>query len=244
MGAVADPARGILVAHQPAYLPWCGYFSRLLDVPQMIILDHVQFSERGYQHRNRILDRTGTLRWLTVPVRRRFGQPLCDVRIADPEWARRHWRTLTATYGKAPFWPVYADHLGAVFAQQWTTLVDLDLALTRLLLDAFGMSVTLVRSSTVHPAGTKTAMLIDLCSRTGDRVLRVGTGALKYLDRAALHDAGIRVEVATYTHPPYPQNHPGTFIPAVSVIDLLVQQGPAARDILARGCAITPWPTT
>ena len=33
----------MLVAHQPAYLAWCGYFSRLLDTGQLVLLDHVQF---------------------------------------------------------------------------------------------------------------------------------------------------------------------------------------------------------
>ena len=244
MTTTIGTGHAVLVAHQPAYLPWCGYFSRLLDVPRMVILDHVQFSERGYQHRNRIPDRTGTPRWLTVPVRRRFGQPLHDVQIADPAWAARHWRILTNTYAKARFWPDYAEQLGALLATPWTMLVDLDLAVTRLLLDALGIHTTLVRSSTIRPAGTRTAMLVDLCRRTGDRVLRVGIGALTYLDRTALHQAGITVEVAAYTHPPVAGGNAGPATPALSVIDLLAHHGPAARDILATGSTITAWPTT
>ncbi|MEV6849249.1 WbqC family protein [Actinoplanes sp. NPDC051411] len=223
----------VLVAHQPAYLPWGGYFSRLLDVNKMIILDHVQFSERGYQHRNRIPDRHGGSQWLTVPVQRRFGQPLRDVRIADPTWSRRHWRTLCQTYARAPHWPDLASRLEAVYSRQWTHLADLDITLTGALLTALNMNVTLIRSSTLRPAGTRTDMLIDLCKRTGDRTLRVGTGALNYLDHAALHAAGIRIEVATY-HDPHPAN--GT---AMSAIDLLAHYGPGTRQLLRAGTAIT-----
>lgn len=35
----------VLVAHQPAHLPWPGYFSRLLDADQFVLLDHVLFSK-------------------------------------------------------------------------------------------------------------------------------------------------------------------------------------------------------
>lgn len=223
----------VLVAHQPAYLPWGGYFSRLLDVDKMIILDHVQFSERGYQHRNRIPDRHGHPHWLTVPVQRSFGQQLRDVHIADPTWTRRHWRTLSQTYAHAPHWPDLASHIEAIYSRQWTFLAELDIALIETLLTAMNMNVTLIRSSTLRPTGTRTDMLIDLCHRTGDRTLRVGTGALNYLDHAALHAAGIRVEVATY-HDPQATN--GT---AMSAVDLLAHYGSVARQLLHAGTAIT-----
>ena len=241
-GGDLTPAGTVLVAHQPAYLPWCGYFSRLLDIQDMIVLDHVQFSERGYQHRNKILTASDGARLLTVPIRRRFGQPLHDTRIADNPWARRHWRTLTCAYGRAPFWDAYAADLASLYCRPWTHLVDLDLALTRFLLGALGMKVRLRCSSELRPHGTRTAMLIDLCHRTGARTLRVGTGATSYLDPAALADAGIGAEVATYIHPPYPQQPRAPFVPALSVLDLLLRQGPRARATLAAGAATAPWP--
>lgn len=86
----------LLVAHQPAYLPWQGYFARLLDVDRLVLLDHVQFSERGRQHRNWIRGHGGGRQLLSIPVRRSglFGQSVRDVEIADSRWARRHWQTI------------------------------------------------------------------------------------------------------------------------------------------------------
>ena len=124
-----------------------------------------------------------------------------------------------------------------------THLIDLDLAATRLLLDAFNLDVALVRSSTLAPRGARTDMLIDLCHRTTTHVLRVGAGAVTYLDPVALRQAGITVEVATFTHPPYQQHHRGPFVTGLSVLDLLLHHGPAARDVLTKGTRLSPWST-
>src|SRR5262249_39103158 len=148
------------------------------------LLDHVQFTKGGWQHRNYIrAPRGGPLR-LTVPGRHRFGQALHEVRIADDRWQARHWRALTDSYARAPYWPVDAERLGATSPQPWTRLVEVNEALLRLLLDGFGLPVAVLRSCDLRPAGARTAMLADLCRRTGARVLRAGLGGAGYLDAA------------------------------------------------------------
>ncbi|MDJ0342781.1 WbqC family protein [Streptomyces sp. H10-C2] len=223
----------VLVAHQPAYWPWCGYFSRLLDVEELVLLDHVQFAERGWQHRNSVAGRDGRPVRLIVPVRRAFGQRLVDVEIAEPDFARRHWRTLSDSYRRAPHFARYADQLEELYVRRWTRLVDLNEAVTRVILATLGLDVTVTRTSITPPAGTKTGALVDLCRRHGADVLRVGTGATVYLDADLLSEAGIRVEVATYAHAPYgcARNRPAR----LSVLDLLMYEGPRARAVLTAG---------
>ena len=230
----------VLVAHQPAYLPWPGYFSRLLDVDRLILLDHVQHTERGWQNRNFVRNARGERVRLTVPVTGRFGQPIRAARIADDRWRARHWRTLTECYQHARYWPQWGGPLRAVYGRSWTHLADLNQELIRLLLDAFGLQIELVRSSAITPAGAKTDMLIDLCKTTGTRVLRVGTGAVEYLDAGLLAQAGIEVEVATYSSPPYDQGR-GPFTPGLSALDLLLHQGPQARAVLTDSAHLRPW---
>jgi hypothetical protein len=231
----------VLVAHQPAYLAWHGYFARLLDVDRLVLLDHVQFAERGRQHRNDIrAPRGGPLR-LTVPVRRRFGQPITDVRIADPRFAHRHLRAIEASYRRADFWDLYDEQLAGIYLRGWDHLADLDIALTRFVLDVLGLPVTLVRSSTLAPSGRKTDMLVDLCRRLDATVLRVGAGgSRRYLDPVLLAAAGITVEVTTYTHPPHPQG-PGPFTPRLAALDAVLHCGPDAVEVLRAGAAVQPW---
>jgi hypothetical protein len=236
--------QAVLVPHQPAYLPWHGYFARLLDAERsvlLVLLDHVQFSERGRQHRNYIrAPRGGPLR-LTVPVRRHFGQAITAVRIADPDFAARHWRSLHDSYRHASYWDTYVRTLARVYQQSWTHLADLNIALTEFILDALALPVTVLRSSELAPTGTKTAMLIDLCQRLNTQVLRIGTGGSRsYLDAALIEQAGITVEVAGYTHPRYPQGA-GPFTPKLAGLDALLYCGPGATDLLRRGTSLDRW---
>lgn len=236
------PGPAVMVAHQPGYLPWCGYFSRMLDISQFIVLDHVQFSEGSYQNRNYVRDAAGQPLRLTVPVRHLHGQAITDVRVDQGQpWARRHWRSLEQAYARAPYWDYYAEQLKAVYGQPWSRLADLNLTVIRLFLDALGLNVALLRSTQIAPSGTRTGMLIDLCARAGASVLRTGTGATRYLDREALAAAGITVEVATYSCPPYPQGG-GPFTPRLSALDLILNTGPAAAAVLQKGAACHPWP--
>lgn len=228
----------VLVAHQPAYLPWPGYLSRLTDLDRMLVLDHVQYSG-SWQNRNYVDGPHGRRR-LTVPVTRRFGQAISEARIADDRWRGRHLRTLEETYHRAQFWPVWAPRLAALYGHRWERLADLNQAALELLLDGFGIGVTLVRSSDLQPRGRKTQMLIDLCRITGSTTLRVGSGAYGYLNAVELAAAGIGVEVATYTHPPY-QRGGQPFKPGLSALDLLLHQGPAASRILVGGAHTASW---
>ncbi|MEX5710765.1 WbqC family protein [Parafrankia sp. FMc6] len=237
----ANPATGhVLVAHQPAYLPWPGYFARLLDVDRFLLLDHVQYSAGSWQQRNYVLGQDGERRLLTVPIRRPHHQPISDVLIDDDRWRGRHWRIISDAYRRAPFWPQWEPRLTAVYGRSWERLAALNEALLRLLLDGFGISVDIVRSSALRPTGRGTDMLIDLCRLTGTRMLRVGTGATSYLDVDSLARADVGIEIATYAHPPYDQGRPD-FSPGLSALDLLLHHGPDARSVLAVGAANSPW---
>jgi hypothetical protein len=229
----------VLVAHQPAYLPWPGFFSRLLDVDRFLLLDHVQFSRGGWQQRNYVRTAAGR-QLMTVPVIHRAGQPISQVRICGDRWRLRHWRTITQAYCRAPYYGQWSEQLEAIYARSWERLADLNVALIGLLLDAFGIRLRLLRSSQLEPTGRSTNMLASLCELTGSTILRVGTGAAGtggYLDQALLSDVGVSVEVASYTGCPYPQVFRG-FTGGLSALDLLLNCGPKAREILAEGSLI------
>lgn len=230
--------RRVLVAHQPAYLPWPGFFTRLLseDVDRLVLLDHVQFSERGWQNRNTIADRRGISTLLTVPVHRHHGQALTDTRIAGTSWAQRHWRTLQHSYGKAPHWPSWRDQLEAIYHTHWDHLADLNEALILLLAGGLDLQLPIIRSSSLNLTHTKTAMLTELCQRTNSNILRVGTGALHYLDAATLHTAGVTVEVATFKPTAALGRRAGG-----SLLDTLLRHGPATRDLILAGVETRDW---
>lgn len=227
----------VLVPHQPAYLPWPGYFSRLIGAEQLLLLDHVQYSMGGWQNRNFVSGQHGERVRLTVPVSARFGQPINQILIADQGFRVRHWRTLRESYASAPYWPQWEPALRRVYSRPWTHLADLNEALIRVLLAGFRLAVTVRRSGSLYPDGKKTEMLANLASQSGATVLRVGEGAVSYLDTGLLAARGIRIEVASYD---YRAGH-GPAGGPLSALDLLLREGPSAPDLLARSAVTRTW---
>jgi hypothetical protein len=53
---------------QPYFVPYLGYFRLFAASDLFVIYDCVQFPRRGWVHRNRLVDRSGVERWLTLPL--------------------------------------------------------------------------------------------------------------------------------------------------------------------------------
>ncbi len=64
---------------QPYFVPYAGYFRLLAAADLFVIYDCVQFPRRGWVHRNRLADASGTLQWLTLPL----AKAPQDVLISD-----------------------------------------------------------------------------------------------------------------------------------------------------------------
>jgi len=60
-----------IAVHQPAYLPWIGYFEKIIQSDIFIYLDTVQFEKNNFTNRNKIKTAQGEI-WLTVPEEDKF----------------------------------------------------------------------------------------------------------------------------------------------------------------------------
>ncbi len=53
---------------QPYFIPYAGYFRLLCAADLFVMYDCVQFTRRGYVHRNQLPNSKGELSWLTLPL--------------------------------------------------------------------------------------------------------------------------------------------------------------------------------
>ena len=230
----------MLGAHQPNFLPWCGYLHKLLVCDRFVLADDVQFTSQSYTNRTRIRAMHGP-RWLSVPVLTsgRSGQAIRDVRIdTSRNWRRKQWKTLRLSYAGAPFFERYADAVDRLYNTRWTHLIDLNLAGLTVLREALKISTPVVRSSRLDlNLETSTERIISMVKTLGcDRYMSGRGGSLDYLDRDRFEAAGIDLVFDDFAHPRYPQRG-DTFVPGLSAIDLLFNAGPRAADML-RGIPI------
>jgi len=220
---------------QPAYLPWLGYFDRIFRSDLAVVLDHVQFERRGFTHRNRICGKNGPM-WLSVPINRKgnFDMPIKDLTISnDSDWQKKHWDSIRHAYGKTACWEQYAPALEPIFRRQWTELNSLLAESTAILFELLGISTKIIYSSAMQVSGVKNELIVNICREAGATEYISGPFGRDYLEQESFAQAGIAVRFHDYRHPQYPQQQPG-FVPNMSVIDLLLQHGPASLEILTR----------
>jgi hypothetical protein len=219
--------------HQPDFLPYLGFFHRLLYTDLLIILDDVQFLRRGWHHRDLIKGSKGA-QWLTLSIKKGdYHQNINQVILhADRDrWISNHLNLLRANYSKAPFFKAYFPQIEAIYRKKAVRMIDLNMAFLHFFFDLFGLDNQIVLSSDLGVEGKSNLRLINLLKSVDRRRYLSGIGARDYLDERQFQAAGIRVDWQRFDHPVYPQLH-GKFIPNLSCIDILFNCGPEAEAIL------------
>jgi hypothetical protein len=215
---------------QSNYIPWKGYFDIINQVDEFILYDDRQYTRRDWRNRNLIKTPNGLL-WLTIPVRvkGRYEQRIDETTISDPEWAQRHWKSISHAYASAP----YFDHLRDEFAALYAASIEEHLsAVNKRFLEAIcrmlGIRTRLSWSSDYNAVGDRTERLVSLCRLAGAQEYLSGPAARSYIDEERFQEAGIALSYIYYSgYPEYPQLH-GAFEHGVSIIDLLFNVGPDA----------------
>lgn len=223
----------ILVAHQPEYIPYLGFFAKVRLCDIFLISDHLQYADKDFQNRNYVRDHSGKV-LLTVPVllAGKWDQSIQEVRIDNSSpWARKHWRTIYQNYHRAPYFKLYAATLEEIYAQRWERLYDLNITLLRYLLSWLSINVQVDLTSRYELKEKKTDLLIEMCQKIGADTFLSGRGARDYVIPSLFHEVGLKHHFFNFVHPEYEQ-HRKPFIPNLSVFDLLFNVGPRASHVL------------
>ncbi len=234
-----------LVAHQPEYLPYLGFFAKVSTADLFLVSDHLQYAAKDFQNRNYIRRSDGGKVLLTVPVRLAEGwnQTIDEVAIAGTgRWAKKHWKTIYHAYHKAPYFGLYAEALEDIYTRPWSKLVALNVALLRLLLRWLSIDVPMDFTSRYDLKESKTDLLIEMCKKTGADTFISGRGARDYVILERFAEEGLAHYFFDFVHPEYDQKGQA-FMANLSVLDLLFNQGPAARKVIDEAVRMTPLST-
>lgn len=225
---------------QSNYIPWKGYFDLMGQADEMIFYDDAQYTKRDWRNRNRIKTPEG-LRWLTIPVetKGRFHQRIKDVKISDRNWGREHWKAIVASYSKAPYFktyqeafePLYLDCRDVYLSRVNRGFLE---AICRLLGIAgkLSWSMDYMDAQPSFESLDATAKLAFLCRAAGATHYLSGPRAKDYLNEELFEEHGIGLSYMDYAgYLPYRQLH-GPFVHEVSIIDLIFNEGPAAKKYM------------
>jgi hypothetical protein len=217
---------------QSNYIPWRGYFDFIDEVDLFIFHDDLQYTKGDWRNRNKIKTPNGLV-WLTVPVKyEHTSQRICDTRIDySQKWREKHLNQFRANYSKTGFLLEAMNLWEEGLSFEDPTISQLNIRLVRLISGYLGIRTPLALSSEYAATGTKTDRLIQLIRKVEATAYLSGPNAEVYLNKSLFRDHGIRLEYKKYDYPAYPQPW-GEFVGMVSVMDLIANVGPKARNYL------------
>lgn len=196
---------------------YCGpvsYFATLAAFARCDIEQHEHFIKQTYRNRTIILGANGPVS-LIIPVEKGREQKIKirDLRIAyDEDWQRNHWRTIFSAYNSSPFFEYYADDLEPFFRKKHTFLFDFNLLLTQTLVKALELPTQLLMTEGFEQVPPGTVNMREHFSPKAHR----------------------QAADSSFAPQPYTQvfGEKFGFVPDLSILDLLFNEGPSALSIL------------
>lgn len=219
---------------QSNYIPWKGYFDLINSVDEFILFDDMQYTRRDWRNRNKIKTPQGTT-WLTIPVdvKGKYLQKIRDTTVSDPNWAQAHWKCIRQFYSRARYFADYREIFETLYLGcEETSLSLINRRFLAAVCGMLGITTKLTCSMQYSIAEGKTERLIALCKQAGAGIYVSGPSARDYVQPDLFAQEGIDLVFFDYSgYPEYNQLYP-PFVHDVSVVDLLLNEGPAARRFM------------
>lgn len=237
--------------HQPTFLPWTGFFEKMLHSDVMVILDTVRVSRKTWVTRNRV-QQLGSEIWLRVPSNRSRTSLIHEIGVAaEFREGARILATLKHLYSsREAFQPVYTN-LYSIFARGHEKVADLNLSLINYFRSQLGLSTEIIRASEIF-AGEQwldqesgNSLLLHIAKRIGATSYVSGMGCLDFISPASWEESGIRFRFLKMKNQEYPQprnvGSGSRFVENLSIVDPMMEIGPTGvSSLLGKGELISP----
>ena len=202
-----------------AYFGPIQYYAKFLAHETRIIEIHDHYTRQTYRNRCNIYGSNGILS-LSIPVLKGPGHKslVRDIRMDDTKkWKKLHWKGIESAYMHSPFFEFYMDEIQYFFIKDYKFLLDLNTDILRTILPQLEIDAEFTYTDEfVSNAGDHTVDYRELIHP------KVGLSADPY-----------------FTPRPYPQVFSPKlgFLPNLSILDLLFNEGPNSRAILEKTIA-------
>jgi WbqC-like protein family len=211
---------------QPYFLPYIGYFQLINAVDIFVIYDNIQFSKKGWFHRNRMLQNSADA-YFTLPLKSDSDYLNVNERFLADSWTlserEKMLRKFTENYRKAPCfvanWPIIED----ILSFENSNLFEFNLYSLKKICEILGIKTEIIVSSTIdidHNLKGQEKVLALSSALQADTYINP-IGGLELYDNQVFENKNISLEFLKSRLPIYPQ-FTNTFVPALSIIDNLM----------------------
>ncbi|MDF2531603.1 MAG: WbqC-like family protein [Clostridia bacterium] len=224
-----------VVIHQPDFLPYLGFFDRLLKSNLFVVFDDVQYVDRGWINRDKIKTPSGK-KWITIGVQKASRDTkINDIKLAATDWKDRHLSMIYENYRKAAYYDEVIPYVQALYDFECEMLIDFTMKSIVMLLELFDIKIDIVYASSLQATGKSNERLVSVLNKVQAAKYLSGIGARAYYQPMPFESAGIQVVWQEFHHPVYPQLY-GEFIPYLSSMDLFFNCGIRQSREIIRSC--------
>lgn len=212
---------------QPYLFPYIGYFQLLHAVDKFVLLDDVNYINKGWINRNRMLV-NGEASYFTVPLEKASQNRLIkDISIAnDPKWKEKLLKKIEFSYKKAPFFDTVFPRVQTILNSHQATISGFVYESLVVLLDYLQISTPVVATSAVYNNSELKAQerIIDICVKENSTVYINPSGGTELYNREKFRRENLELQFLQPQLRPYKQFN-AEFIPGLSIIDVLMFNG-------------------
>jgi len=198
------------------------------------MMDNTQYDKK-FTNRNRIIVPRGWI-WITVPIKKEHKfLPNRLVEINNKiSWRENHWEKIQHSYGGAKFFKLYRDYFKDLYKKEWELLFDLNFETLKKTIEWLGIKIEIIRESELNVKGKETERLVNICKSIGADTYISGAGGKNYMQEELFMKNEIKLLFQNYSCVKYQQHQSATFVPDLSIIDLLANVGPNSLSLLRR----------
>jgi hypothetical protein len=154
-----------------------------------------------------------------------------EIEIADIHWKKKHLKSIEQNYKTAPFYIEVMGIMDDVYQLESSLLIDYTNSFLFETVDYLNIPTQLMKASTLGIEGKKLDYVVELTIKTGGNAFVFGKQGAEYADEDFMKEKQVLPYFQNYVHPVYEQ-HGDTFVPFLSVIDLMFRYGRSSRDII------------
>jgi hypothetical protein len=225
-----------LAIMQPYIFPYIGYFQLIRTVDTFIILDDVNYINRGWINRNRIIVH-GQEKIITVPLNEASQNKLIsEIQISsDEKWKGKLLKTIEYNYSRAPFFCKVFPIIKKIIHNPDINLSSFILFSLKELTNYLLINTKIIPTSyTYNNAHLKAQdRILDICLKESATVYINLYGGIKLYSRDKFSIHNISLFFLKANNIKYRQYN-NEFLPNLSIIDVMMFNSPEAiSDLLS-----------
>ncbi len=208
---------------QPYFFPYIGYFQLINAVDKFVFYDDVNYINRGWVNRNRILI-NNKANYITVQlIEASQNKPINEIKISNNRQKIK--KTIEMAYKKAPFFDQAFPVIEACLDYETNKISELAIKTVMEVSNYLGINTSFEVSSQQY-ADTKglqrAARLMAICKNADAQTYVNAAGGRDLYSKEDFENEGLSMFFIKPEIPVYIQYDGKTFVPELSIIDVMM----------------------